>query len=147
MMIRAADALAEARRVDDLAGSVGSIEPNWALGDVTGKGLFTHIAMYHAAIVVKDILGQDVEPADYTALPRVTFTDPEIGAAGLTESKAREQGIDVAVGMADLSKSARGWIHKAEGFIKLVMDKQRGVLVGATSAGSTRACRSTRCGR
>ena len=65
----------------------------------------------------------------------MTFTDPEIGAAGLTESKAREQGIDVAVATTDLSESARGWIHKAEGFIKLVADKQRGVLVGATSAG------------
>lgn len=107
----------------------------WALGDVTGKGLFTHVAMYQAAIVVKDILGQDVEPADYAGLPRVTFTDPEVGAAGLTEAKAREQGIDVAVGKSDIASSTRGWIHKGEGFIKLVADKQRGVLVGATSAG------------
>jgi pyruvate/2-oxoglutarate dehydrogenase complex dihydrolipoamide dehydrogenase (E3) component len=106
----------------------------WAIGDVTGKGLFTHIAMYQAGIATKDILGQEVEPADYIALPRVTFTDPEIGAAGLTEAKAREH-IDVAVGKADVASSARGWIHKAEGFIKLVVDKQRGVLVGATSAG------------
>ncbi len=107
----------------------------WALGDVTGKGLFTHIAMYQAAIVIKDVLGQDVEPADYTALPRVTFTDPEIGAAGLTEKQAREQGIDVATSTTGVASSTRGWIHKAEGFIKLVADKQRGVLVGATSAG------------
>lgn len=107
----------------------------WTLGGVTGKGLFTHVAMYQAAIVTKDILGQDAEPADYTALPRVTFTDPEVGAAGLTEAKAREQGIDVAVGMSDIAKSTRGWIHKGEGFIKLVADRKRGVLVGATSAG------------
>ncbi len=107
----------------------------WALGDVTGKGLFTHVAMYQAAIVARDIQGEDVEPADYTALPRVTFTDPEVGAAGLTEARAREQGIDIAVGKSDIPSSTRGWIHKGEGFIKLVADTQRGVLVGATSAG------------
>ncbi len=107
----------------------------WAVGDVTGKGLFTHVSMYQAAIATKDILGEEVEPADYAALPRVTFTDPEVGAAGLTEAQARESGIDVAVGKSDIASSARGWIHKAEGFIKLVADKQRGVLVGATSAG------------
>jgi pyruvate/2-oxoglutarate dehydrogenase complex dihydrolipoamide dehydrogenase (E3) component len=107
----------------------------WAVGDVTGKGLFTHISMYQANIATNDILGQDVVPADYAALPRVTFTDPEIGAAGLTEVQAREQGMHVAVGKADLATAARGWIHKAEGFIKLVADKERGVLVGATSAG------------
>ena len=107
----------------------------WAIGDVTGKGLFTHIAMYQANIAIKDIQGEDAEPADYTALPRVTFTDPEVGAVGLTEKQARERGVDVAVGTADVAKSARGWIHKATGFIKLVADRRRGVLVGATSAG------------
>ncbi len=107
----------------------------WAVGDVTGQGLFTHIAMYQAAIAIADILGADHAPADYAALPRVTFTDPEIGSVGLTERAAREEGIDVAVGKADVSKSARGWIHQGEGFIKLVADPSRSVLVGATSAG------------
>jgi pyruvate/2-oxoglutarate dehydrogenase complex dihydrolipoamide dehydrogenase (E3) component len=109
----------------------------WALGDVTGKGAFTHVSMYHAAIVVRDILGEPGPPADYRALPRVTFTDPEMGAVGLTEAQAREQGLPVQVGITQVPSSARGWIHKAgnEGFIKLVADSARGVLVGATSAG------------
>jgi len=109
----------------------------WALGDVTGKGAFTHVSMYQAGIVVRDILGQDGPPADYRALPRVTFTDPEIGAVGLTEAQARERGLAVRVGHAQVPASARGWIHKAgnEGFVKLVADADRGVLVGATSAG------------
>lgn len=109
----------------------------WAVGDVTGHGLFTHVAMYQARIVVDDILGRNPTPADYRALPRVTFTDPEIGAVGLTEQQARERGVTVRVGLAQLPSSARGWIHKAgnEGFIKLVADADRGVLVGATSAG------------
>ena len=109
----------------------------WAVGDITGRGAFTHIAMYQADIVVRDILGQGGPNADYRALPRVTFTDPEIGAVGLTEAQARERGINVRVAHTDLTESTRGWIHKAgnAGFIKLVADADQGVLVGATSAG------------
>jgi pyruvate/2-oxoglutarate dehydrogenase complex dihydrolipoamide dehydrogenase (E3) component len=109
----------------------------WSVGDVTGVGAFTHVAMYQAGIAVRDILGQDGPPADYRALPRVTFTDPEIGGVGLTEAQARERGIAVRVGTARVPSSTRGWIHKAgnEGLIKLVADADRGVLVGATSAG------------
>jgi pyruvate/2-oxoglutarate dehydrogenase complex dihydrolipoamide dehydrogenase (E3) component len=109
----------------------------WAVGDVTGRGAFTHVAMYQAGIAVRDILGQDGPPADYRALPRVTFIDPEIGAVGLTEAQARERGLTVRTGTAQVPSTARGWIHKAgnPGFIKLVADADRGLLVGATSAG------------
>lgn len=109
----------------------------WAVGEVTGKGAFTHVAMYQAGIAVADILGQPTAAADYRALPRVTFTDPEVGSVGLTEQAARERGIAVRTGTAQVPRSARGWIHKAgnAGFIKLVEDSSRGVLVGATSVG------------
>jgi pyruvate/2-oxoglutarate dehydrogenase complex dihydrolipoamide dehydrogenase (E3) component len=111
----------------------------WAIGDVTGRGAFTHTSMYQGRIAVADILGEDVAGADYRAMPRVTFTDPEIGAVGLTESAARDGGREVRVGVASVAASARGWIHKVgnDGFIKLVEDAGRGVLVGATSAGPT----------
>ena len=109
----------------------------WALGDVTGQGAFTHISMYQAGIVVADILGREHHAAEYTAVPRVTFTDPEIGSVGLTEAQARERGLAVRIGVTQVPESPRGWIHKAgnDGFIKLVEDAGRGVLVGATSAG------------
>ena len=107
----------------------------WALGDITGKGAFTHMSMYQARIVVSDLLGEDTLRAEYHAVPRVTFTDPEIGAVGLTEAQARKQGLAVQVGSTRLAASTRGWIHRAEGFIKLVADADRGILVGATSAG------------
>ncbi|MEU4552883.1 dihydrolipoyl dehydrogenase family protein [Micromonospora violae] len=146
----------------------------WAVGDLTGEGAFTHIAMYQAGIVIADILararqataGADasgtasvvggamgassslaasgssgsagtVPRADYRALPRVTFTDPEIGAVGLTERQARERGINVQVGFTKLGSSTRGWIHRVgDGdFIKVVADADQGVLVGATSVG------------
>jgi pyruvate/2-oxoglutarate dehydrogenase complex dihydrolipoamide dehydrogenase (E3) component len=107
----------------------------WGVGDVVGHGVFTHMAMYEAGIAIRDILGQDGPPADYRAVPRVTFMDPEIGAVGPTESQARDAGLDVRVGYADLKSSARGWIHKEgnSGFIKLIAADD--VLVGATSAG------------
>ncbi|GAB3825439.1 NAD(P)/FAD-dependent oxidoreductase [Kribbella italica] len=110
----------------------------WAVGDVTGIGAFTHNAMYQANVAVLDILGADGAPrARYHAMPRVTFTDPEIGAVGLTEQQARDQGLDVRTAITQIPDSTRGWIHKAgnEGFVKVVMDASRGVLVGATSAG------------
>jgi len=109
----------------------------WAVGDITGKGAFTHIAMYHAGIVVADILGEPHLPADYRALPRVTFTDPEVGSVGLSQQAAVDAGIDVGIGQTLVPSTARGWLHKVgnEGFIKLVVDKKRGVLVGATSMG------------
>ena len=109
----------------------------WAVGDITGKGAFTHMSMYQAAIAVRDILGQDGPEADYRAVPRVTFTDPEVGSVGITEQQARDQGIRVRVALTQIPSSTRGWIHQAgnDGFIKLVEDADRGVLVGATSAG------------
>ncbi len=109
----------------------------WAIGDITGKGAFTHVAMYQSAIAVRSVLGEEGPAADYRALPRVTFTDPEVGAVGLTEGEAIRSGIKARTAAADIASSARGWIHKSgnDGFIKLVADADRGVLVGATSVG------------
>jgi pyruvate/2-oxoglutarate dehydrogenase complex dihydrolipoamide dehydrogenase (E3) component len=111
----------------------------WAVGDVTGMGAFTHVAMYQAGIAAADILGQDPPRADYRAVPRVTFSDPEVGSVGISEADALARGLRVRVGVSQIPHSARGWIHKAgnEGFIKLVEDADRGVLVGATSVGPT----------
>jgi pyruvate/2-oxoglutarate dehydrogenase complex dihydrolipoamide dehydrogenase (E3) component len=107
----------------------------WAVGDVTGNGNFTHMAMYEADIAVRDILGEGGPGADYRARPRVTFTDPEIGAVGLTQQQAEDQGLAVRVGHVPLSATTRGWIHGpgGDGFIKLIADGD--VLVGATTAG------------
>ncbi|MGZ4615494.1 MAG: dihydrolipoyl dehydrogenase family protein [Actinomycetes bacterium] len=109
----------------------------WAVGDVTGVGPFTHMAVYQATIAVADILGRRDQPADYRGLSRVTFTDPEVGSVGLTERAAREKGLSVRTGTSQVASSARGWIHGPgnEGFIKLVEDADRAVLVGATSCG------------
>jgi pyruvate/2-oxoglutarate dehydrogenase complex dihydrolipoamide dehydrogenase (E3) component len=109
----------------------------WAIGDITGKGAFTHVSMYQADLVVRDILGQGGPAGSYSAVPRVTFTDPEVGAVGISEAAAREQLGRVRVGTTLVSSSSRGFIHGPgnSGFITVVEDADRGVLVGATSAG------------
>lgn len=109
----------------------------WAVGDITGAGLFTHVAAYQAPIAVASILGTEHPPADYRAMPRVTFTDPEVGSVGMTEQQARDAGLNIAVATQNVAGSARGWLHATgnEGLIKLVVDTDRNVLVGATSVG------------
>jgi pyruvate/2-oxoglutarate dehydrogenase complex dihydrolipoamide dehydrogenase (E3) component len=101
-------------------------------GDVTGLGGFTHLAYYHGQIVARRLRGIDAR-ADHTAVPRVTFTDPEIASVGLSEAAARAKGIDVVVAAADPAETARGYIHDFHaGALKLVGDRERGVLIGAT---------------
>ncbi len=109
----------------------------WAVGDITGKGLFTHVGTHQAGIAVADILGSNGPEADYNTVPRVTFTDPEVGSVGLPAASARDSGIDVATSLVEVSGTARGWLHAAgnDGIIKLVVDRGRRVIVGATSAG------------
>ena len=104
----------------------------YGAGDVTGLGGFTHLAYYHGQVVARRLRGLDAR-ADHTAVPRVTFTDPEIASVGLSEAAARAQGVDVVVVGADPAESARGYIHDFHhGMLKLVGDRNRGVLIGAT---------------
>jgi pyruvate/2-oxoglutarate dehydrogenase complex dihydrolipoamide dehydrogenase (E3) component len=105
----------------------------WAIGDIVGKGAFTHVSMYQGAVVVADLLGRDGPWADYRAVSRVTFTAPEVASVGLTEKAARDQGLDVVVATGDLG--GRGWMAREDGVIKLVLDRARGVLVGGVVVG------------
>jgi len=101
-------------------------------GDVTGLGGFTHLAHYHGEVVARRLRGLDAR-ADHTAVPRVTFTDPEVASVGLSEAAARARGIDVVTGSADPADASRGYIHDFHGgAVKLVADRGRGVLIGAT---------------
>ncbi len=109
----------------------------WSVGDATGEGLFTHVGMYQAGIAISSVLGEAHEGADYAAMSRATFTDPEVGSVGLTEAAATAAGIDVVAVVQNVAHTARGWLHGAgnEGVIKIVIDRDRGVVVGATTAG------------
>jgi pyruvate/2-oxoglutarate dehydrogenase complex dihydrolipoamide dehydrogenase (E3) component len=101
-------------------------------GDVTGLGGFTHLAHYHGQVIARRLRGIDSR-ADHTAIPRVTYTDPEIASVGLSEAVARARGINVVVASGDPAEAVRGYIHDFHrGALKLVADRQRGVLIGAT---------------
>ena len=112
-------------------------EKLWVVGDVTGKGAYTHVSMYQSAIAQRDVLGEDGPPAAYHAVPHTTFTDPEVGGVGMTEQQARDAGLTVRTGSTKLEESSRGFTHGpgARGLIKVVEDAERGVLVGATAMG------------
>jgi len=106
----------------------------FAVGDVTGRGAFTHVAVWQARVLIAHLLGRDEPYGGYHGLAWVTFTDPEIGRVGLTEQQARDAGVEVAIGSSQIASNTRGWIHGPgnDGFVKLVADAGRGVLVGAT---------------
>ncbi|GAC1486551.1 MAG: NAD(P)/FAD-dependent oxidoreductase [Solirubrobacteraceae bacterium] len=108
-------------------------EEIWAVGDVTGVMPFTHVGMYQARIACADIAGGRPR-ADYSAIPRVAFTDPEIAAVGLTEAEAREQNLDLTTSRVELADSiARPWTYEEHprGALGLIADRRRKVLVGA----------------
>jgi pyruvate/2-oxoglutarate dehydrogenase complex dihydrolipoamide dehydrogenase (E3) component len=103
-----------------------------ALGDVAGGPAFTHIAGYHAGIAVQNILFGLPARVDYAALPWVTYTDPEIAQAGLTEAAAREAGHAPKAITVPLSGNDRAVAERAtQGFVKLVLGA-RGRILGGT---------------
>jgi pyruvate/2-oxoglutarate dehydrogenase complex dihydrolipoamide dehydrogenase (E3) component len=111
----------------------------WAIGDVTGVALFTHVGKYQARVAARAIFGEDAR-ADYRALPRVTFCDPQVAGAGKTEDQARDDGIALAIGRAEIGSVARTSTYtrdydKLPGFLTLLADSDRGVLVGAYAVG------------
>lgn len=121
----------------EVDGRMRAAEGLWAIGDVTGKGLLTHVAEYQGMIAIEDILGADPRPADYSAVPRATFTDPEVGGVGMTEAAARDAGHDVTVTVKDVRSTFRGWLHATgnTGTMKLVADEGEDRLLGATVVG------------
>jgi dihydrolipoamide dehydrogenase len=105
----------------------------WAAGDVTGVAMFTHVGKYQARIACSDILGLDT-CADYRAVPRVIFTDPEVAAVGLTEEAARAAGIDAVSATVDLPNTiARPYTYeeRPRGELTVVVDRANQTLVGA----------------
>jgi len=106
-------------------------EDVYAIGDVTGEQLFTHVGKYHARVAAANIAGQD-RVADYRAVPAVAFTDPQIATVGHTE------GEGLVFGRWEIEKTSRASTYerpKRHGFLKLAADPRRKVLVGAVAVG------------
>jgi pyruvate/2-oxoglutarate dehydrogenase complex dihydrolipoamide dehydrogenase (E3) component len=125
--------------VDDGLRATG-VDGGWlyAIGDVNGRAPLTHMGKYHGRLAGDAILGRTVRAvADHVALPRVTFTDPQVAAVGLTEEQALERRVDVRAvtyGTGDVAGAyTRG--NGINGTSKLVVDASRGIVVGATFTG------------
>jgi len=128
-------------RTDDAYRAEG-VAGGWlyAVGDCNGRSLLTHMGKHQARLAADVILGRnpDLSPAaDRDAVPRVTFTDPQVAAVGLTEAQAAERGLPVRTvryGTGDVAgASTRGeGIH---GTSFLVVDEERRIVVGATFTG------------
>jgi dihydrolipoamide dehydrogenase len=125
--------------VDDTLCATG-VPGGWlyAIGDVNGRALFTHMGKYHARVAVDALLGRSVtDEADHGTVPRVTFTDPQVASVGLTEAQARDHGLSVRVVRIPLQETAAAAVagENVTGTAQLVIDESRQVVVGATFTG------------
>jgi dihydrolipoamide dehydrogenase len=110
----------------------------YAVGDVNGRALFTHMGKYQAWVAAENALGREVEAvAEGIGSPRVTFTDPQVAAIGKTLDQAREAGIDTkAVDVPTDGTAGASFQGKdTGGTSRIVVDEARGVIVGATFTG------------
>lgn len=108
----------------------------YAAGDVVGGALFTHVAGYHAGIIIRNALFRAPAKTSYDALPRVTYTDPELAQIGLSEAEARQiHGDSIRVARADFAHNDRAQTDGGtRGFLKAIVGK-RGRVLGATIVG------------
>ena len=108
----------------------------YALGDVAGGPLFTHVAGYHAGLFIRNALFRLRANADYTAVPSVTYTDPELARVGMTEATARATfGDALEVLKRDFADNDRAQTEDAtEGGIKVIAQKN-GTVVGVSILG------------
>jgi mercuric reductase len=103
----------------------------WAAGDVTGHPHFVYVAAKQGAIAVENAFEQTERSVDYSALPRITFTNPTIASAGITEAQAHEQGIDCecrVLGLEDVPRAIVG--RDTNGVVKLVAERETGRVLG-----------------
>ena len=103
----------------------------WAIGDVTGKSLLTHVGKYQARVAAHDIAGTHAR-ADYRAVPAVVFTDPQVASVGTTSGESL---VTSSYAIDSTPRTATYERPKRPGFVKLFADPERRVLVGATAVG------------
>ena len=108
----------------------------YAIGDAVGRELSTHLGHYEGEIAVRIALGDDVR-ADFSAIPRVVYTDPETAAVGLRLDEALERRIDAFEETIDLAKTSKGYIVEADmGHVTIVVDRTNRIVVGAFIGGA-----------
>jgi len=114
-----------------------SVEGVYAIGDVVeATPWLAHKASAEGIVAVEHVAGHETRPLDYTRVPSVVFTDPEVGSVGLTEKAAREAGYDVAVGKFPFTALGKAAIEgKTAGFVKIVRDTKYDEVLGVHIVG------------
>ena len=103
----------------------------YVIGDPIGHELSTHLGHYEGEMAARIALGDDVT-VDFSATPRVVYTDPETAAVGLRLDQAQERGIDAFEETTGFPKSTKGYVVEAEsGHLAIVVDRKRKALIGA----------------
>jgi mercuric reductase len=106
----------------------------YAAGDCTPSPQFVYVAAAQGATAARNALTDGDERLDYTALPRVTFTHPQVAAVGLTDAQAQEQGLDCECRTLPLEVVPRALVNlDMRGFVKIVAERESGRIVGATA--------------
>ena len=106
-------------------------QPNmWAIGDVKGGWMFTHVATYDGPIAALNAVKGIGRTVDYRVVPRAIFSDPALAAVGLTEQEARDAGYDVAVGSIQADGARAKAIGEQRGRLKAVVNKENNEILG-----------------
>jgi dihydrolipoamide dehydrogenase len=114
-----------------------SIPGIFAIGDIVHGPALAHVASAEGIICVEKIAGEETVPLDYKNIPACTYTNPEIASCGMTESAAREAGLDIRVGKFPFTASGKASAAGTkEGFVKLIFDAKYGELLGAHMIGA-----------
>ncbi|QQE76261.1 dihydrolipoyl dehydrogenase [Brevibacillus composti] len=112
-----------------------SIPNVYAIGDIVEGPALAHKASYEGKVAAEAIAGHPAE-VDYKAIPAVVFSDPEIASVGISESQAKEQGIDYVAGRFPFAANGRALsVNAGEGFVKLIADKETKIVLGAQIVG------------
>lgn len=107
----------------------------YAIGDVTDRVQLAHVASHQGIVAVNHIMGRTAK-MDYSAIPSAIFTDPEIATVGLSETQAKEQGVDIEVGTFPFAGNGKALAYgNNRGFVKVIKEKGSGRIVGAAIIG------------
>ena len=113
-----------------------NVPGTYAIGDVTMKLPLAHVASHQGIIAAETIAGKETHPLNLNNVPRCTYCTPQVASLGLTEAQAKEQGYDVRVGRFPFRANGKALgINEYEGFVKLVVDKKYGEILGAHLVG------------
>lgn len=113
-----------------------NVEGIWAIGDVTGKAMFAHVASAMGIIAAENIAGVETITINYEMMPRAIYSHPNVASFGMTEAMARERGYEVTVGRFPFQANGKALgLGESAGWIKLLADAKYGEILGAHMIG------------